>query len=866
MRFRSVRRTTIDHSLNAACGCGRGFLTKTKVFHLHENWSPCPIFWFERLQALSPWTWVRLQIEPVEVATDENGIVFSSVQSVVPGAHGLYYRQDGQRRPLDYDTNTGRILAPANGWNAQDIFIHLAHGSKHGSHYADYSKASQQFEKNVSAVQKLIAAAGLTYGFKAPRAEKTTRTSSRTRGVKSGFEAQPENVHISDESDNNTVNQLVEQKNREIEKLLDANEELKLRVKELKAELREEMRNNIELQRSLGKSEEKETDQPVQSSTGPGDENLDFQEQRDALEKAKLVIIEKDEELKKKTDEIAQLRARLGDVEQTVFVPSGDSDERIASLESKIAELVDEKAQVVEAIQAEQLAVVNEKDQHISQLVSELETANNDLRDARNRIQELGEKEEEINNLHNVIADLRANLATAKKEKEESEWHLGEHKEWLSNSKEKVAYLENQLSLLSSDPDRLAPPPPSSPKMRSGLENADESAKAQIRSLETKLQLANQSFRNSEAERQKCEQISRDTLKRIVQLENENGRLQGINEELTTKLRESASVQVLEEKDARLRDLADERSRLQWRIGELSQWWSDAKWKAVDRCCGDQGFGTRSVPGFCKYYSALPCDRCTCLTNIHIKSSPDGSVVRAADSVRRNLPLSLVPLRWRSKVKRRFCSAVSAMQCSGFTASNVPLDLLRVVQEGFRQFLHKFMQQKDFNEMAAKWVKLQSLSFMLRFSNKIGELEAGVAHQRHLLDTANTKIQSLNEQAPQTSTTYMLPSYSVSQAYPGQWHLANNCFAPPTISAPTPFYTSPLTPYETKRVKLEIDIGPSQDVFVMGSFLNWQCALKCDPIGEGRKGVTVDLPRGRQVSRSFHGNLIKDVKLQYFKE
>ncbi|VDM79679.1 unnamed protein product [Strongylus vulgaris] len=197
-------------------------------------------------------------------------------------------------------------------------------------------------------------------------------------------------------------------------------------------------------------------------------------------------------------------------------------------------------------------------------------------------------------------------------------------------------------------------------------------------------------------------------MKRIVQLENENGRLQGINDELTTKLQESASVQVLEEKDARMRDLADERSRLQWRIGELSQWWSDAKWK-------------------------------------------------------------------------------------------------------------------------------------------IGELEAGVAHQRQLLDTANTKIQSLNEQTPQTSTTYMMPSYSVSQAYPGQWQLANNCFAPPTISAPTPFYTTHLTPYETKRVKLEIDIGSTQDVFVMGSFLNWQCALKCDPVGEGRKGVTVDLPRGRQV-------------------
>lgn len=657
-------------------------------------------------------TWVRLQIEPVEVAIDDSGMAFASVQSVVPGAHGLYYRENGQRRPLDYDTSTGKILAPVNGWTAQNIYIHLAHGSKHGSHYADYTKASQQFEKNVTAVQKLIAAAGLTYGFKAPKAEKTTRTSSRSRGVKSGFEAQPENVHISDEaSDNNTVNQLVEQKNREIEKLLDTNEELKLRLKELKAELREEMRHNIELQRSLAKSEERETEQPVQSSTG--EDHVDTQEQLDNLEKAKLLIAEKDEELRKKEEEIAQLRERLGDVEQTVVVPTesqAEFEEKVATLEKKIAEMEAEKTQLIENIKAEQLVVITEKDKHIAHVVEELETARNDLRDAKNRIQELGEKEEEINNLHNVIADLRANLATAKKEKEESEWHLGEHKEWLSNSKEKVAYLENQLSLLS-DPDRLALPPPSSPKPR--LDNVDETAKAQIRSLETKLQLANQSFRNSEAERQKCEQINRDTMKRVMQLESENGRLKGITEELSAKLRDSASVQVLEEKDARIRDLADERSRLQWRIGELSQWWSDAKWK-------------------------------------------------------------------------------------------------------------------------------------------IGELEAGVAHHRHMLDTANGKIQNLNDQAPQTSsTTYVVPpSFSVSQAVPGQWQLANTCFAPP-VTAPTPLFHTPLTPlsYETRRVKLEIDVESQKDVFIMGSFLNWQCALKCDPIGPGKRGLMVDLPRGRHEFR-----------------
>uniref|UniRef100_A0A0K0D5X2 AMPK1_CBM domain-containing protein n=2 Tax=Angiostrongylus cantonensis TaxID=6313 RepID=A0A0K0D5X2_ANGCA len=230
--------------------------------------------------------------------------------------------------------------------------------------------------------------------------------------------------------------------------------------------------------------------------------------------------------------------------------------------------------------------------------------------------------------------------------------------------------------------------------------------------LETKLQLANQSFRNSEAERQKYEQINRDTMKHVVQLENENGRLRGITEELSSKLRDSASVQVLDEKDARLRDLADERSRLQWRIGELCQWWSDAKWK-------------------------------------------------------------------------------------------------------------------------------------------IGELEAGLAHQRHLLDTANIKIQSLNEQAPQPSTTYVMPpsSYSVSQPpFPNQWRFANTCLPSP-VYALTPLCHSHLPTCETKRVKIEIEHGNQQDIFLMGSFLDWKWALRCDPIGEGKSGVTLDLPRGRHEFR-----------------
>ncbi|KJH42791.1 hypothetical protein DICVIV_11206 [Dictyocaulus viviparus] len=255
---------------------------------------------------------------------------------------------------------------------------------------------------------------------------------------------------------------------------------MKLRLKELKADLREEIRHNFELQQTIDKLNERDSEQAVRLSNGAVDSRKDYQD--DSLENAKLLIIEKEEELRRKDEEITQLRQKSSDLEQTIEQQS-DSPERvnkIASLEAKIVELVEEKTQMISRLQSEETAAVAEKDQRISQLVGELETAQNDLREARNRIQELGEKEEEINNLHSVIAELRSSLATAKKEKEESEWHLGEHKEWLSNSKEKVAYLQNQLNILN-DPDRLAVLP-SSPKMRPILENlnADESAKAQV--------------------------------------------------------------------------------------------------------------------------------------------------------------------------------------------------------------------------------------------------------------------------------------------------------------------------------------------------------------------------------------------------
>nr|CAD2169294.1 unnamed protein product [Meloidogyne enterolobii] len=50
-----------------------------------------------------------------------------------------------------------------------------------------------------------------------------------------------------------------------------------------------------------------------------------------------------------------------------------------------------------------------------------------------------------------------------------------------------------------------------------------------------------------------------------------------------------------------------------------------------------------------------------------------------------------------------------------------------------------------------------------------------------------------------------------------------------------------------QKIRLDTNSNGDKDIFLIGSFLNWECALICDPIkGEpNKKGVLVELPVGR---------------------
>uniref|UniRef100_A0A8R1TPX8 TDP43_N domain-containing protein n=1 Tax=Onchocerca volvulus TaxID=6282 RepID=A0A8R1TPX8_ONCVO len=65
-------------------------------------------------------------MEPVNIPLEQNeSILLSSVQSVIPGAHGLYYKEDNRKRALKYDSTTGCILKGPPGWNSKPIYVVL---------------------------------------------------------------------------------------------------------------------------------------------------------------------------------------------------------------------------------------------------------------------------------------------------------------------------------------------------------------------------------------------------------------------------------------------------------------------------------------------------------------------------------------------------------------------------------------------------------------------------------------------------------------------------------------------------------------------------------------------------------------------
>uniref|UniRef100_A0A0N5ACP7 Thyroid receptor-interacting protein 11 n=1 Tax=Syphacia muris TaxID=451379 RepID=A0A0N5ACP7_9BILA len=160
--------------------------------------------------------------------------------------------------------------------------------------------------------------------------------------------------------------------------------------------------------------------------------------------------------------------------------------------------------------------------------------------------------DEDIEKLRKELDDIRSTLDDCNRDKEVAEWHLGEHKQWLSDANGKIKYLEEQLS--GKDAEITA------------LNSTIEEMK--VVKLEQQPQL----------ETPKSDEPS-ELVERIRELEeklceSENLRQAAPSDEDIEKLRKE-----LDDIRSALDDCNRDKEVAEWHLGEHKQWLSDANGK-----------------------------------------------------------------------------------------------------------------------------------------------------------------------------------------------------------------------------------------------------------------------------------------------
>ncbi|GMT31515.1 hypothetical protein PFISCL1PPCAC_22812, partial [Pristionchus fissidentatus] len=340
--------------------------------------------------------WLRLLIESVDVPLDHKDphrLHFSTVQSLVPGAHGLYYRgADGARKALAFD-GAGHVAAPEEGWDNQSIFIHLAHGHRAGafgcggvmrgaasvgdlsetsssSPVDAYTTATDRFEKTVSLVQQMMKAS--TIGLRPSRKSKVSQSI--------------------DSSEEETISK----------KYKEENDGLRKKVVELEAEL-------SSTQESLEEARDQETHEKniLRESAACAEARLDEAERM--AESATRRACEADHAHNSERQRADKAEWSLG--EHRTWL--GESKTRVAQLEGQLEESHRELT--------EQRARAEKAEWTLGEHVAWLETAKKRSAD-----------------LERALSDARDQVAELRDRTERAEWSLDEQSLWLQEEREKT--------------------------------------------------------------------------------------------------------------------------------------------------------------------------------------------------------------------------------------------------------------------------------------------------------------------------------------------------------------------------------------------------------------------------------------------
>ncbi|GMT05004.1 hypothetical protein PENTCL1PPCAC_27178, partial [Pristionchus entomophagus] len=307
--------------------------------------------------------------------------------------------------------------------------------------------------------------------------------------------------------------------------------------------------------------------------------------------------------------------------QQTSEPPREDTVEQ---LESRVRELESALEESRRAIETEFEARLADVSQRADESLAEVEATKKRLEEENameviTKIQELTEKEDELNNLHSVIEDLRDKLKSLERARADAEWHLGEHRDWLKNERDKVAYLEEQLRRVNagessrpasrpvsrknstesgfggststhpggndSGEERRGSESPPAPAMLQSTRKMKFSATSddlasELMVLSKDKQRMAQEIRELktrpdpsllEAERRAFAENIQATNERCSRLEAETAQYKDIAARV--------NMDAFNAKDGQIAELEKIRSNLEWAMGEKTQEINDAKWR-----------------------------------------------------------------------------------------------------------------------------------------------------------------------------------------------------------------------------------------------------------------------------------------------
>ncbi|KAJ1348297.1 hypothetical protein KIN20_003566 [Parelaphostrongylus tenuis] len=126
---------------------------------------------------------LRVFVEAVDVELeDDDGLLWTTLQAAFPGCSGMYYRSSEAdcRSAVKFDGK--RFLPPGGAWNDRRYYVTLGQRCHAFSQpFGSYENASKQFERSVTAVQKMLGSSL----FELPRITSTRKRDAQASPDKS---------------------------------------------------------------------------------------------------------------------------------------------------------------------------------------------------------------------------------------------------------------------------------------------------------------------------------------------------------------------------------------------------------------------------------------------------------------------------------------------------------------------------------------------------------------------------------------------------------------------------------------------------------------------------------------------------------